>query len=471
MKARHIHFRHARLFAQSSSMTSGVIWKQLLFFFFPIVFGSFFQQLYNTVDAMVVGKVLGKQALAAVGGTTASLVNLLIGFFIGLSSGATVIISQFYGAENQSAVSRAVHTAMAMSLLFGLILTAAGFLLTPWMLRVIATPEDVMPYAVSYLRVIFLGMVPLLVYNVGAGILRAIGDSRRPLLFLIASCMTNIVLDILFVVFFQMGVAGAALATIASQFVSAFLVIRCLVRAKGATHLDLRKIRLHKSLLASITRIGLPTGLQSVMYSLSNVIIQKAINGFDTDALAGWTAYGKIDGLFWMMVNAFGIAVTTFVGQNFGARKLDRCKKGVRTSFLLCYSATLIMGTVLLLLGEVFYTLFTDDPAVIASGLHILRLLVPWYLTYLPIEIFSGALHGAGDTLIPTLITLFGVCLVRILWIVFAVPRWFMLDTVLYSYAITWVLTSVLFFIYYLRGNWLRRCLERSGMVLDGQKP
>ncbi len=438
-----------RRYSDPRAITEGVIWKQLLLFFFPIVIGTFFQQLYNTVDAVIVGNVVGKEALAAVGGTTATLVNLLVGFFIGLASGATVIISQFYGAGEERKVSLAVHTASALALIFGLLLTVFGMLFAPQLLRFMSTPPDVLPHAAVYLRVVFGGMVPLVIYNVGAGILRAIGDSKRPLYYLIAACLTNIVLDILFVAVLRWGTAGAALATVFSQCVCAALIVVALVREKGCVHLVPRNIRLHGRILADIVRIGFPAGLQSVMYSLSNATIQAAVNGFPTDILAGWTAYGKMDGLYWMVVSSFGIAITTFAGQNWGADRVDRVRGAIRQCLLMTLAATLLMSALMLTFGHSLFRLFTQDEGVIVKGVGILRLLVPFFATYIPVEIFSGALRGTGDSVVPTLLTLFGVCLLRVVWIFAVVPHHHTIGTVLASYPITWILTSSLFVLYY----------------------
>lgn len=450
--------------AVANSITEGVIWKQLLIFFFPILLGTFFQQLYNTADAMIVGKYVGKEALAAVGGTTGVLINLLVGFFVGLSSGATVLISQHFGARRDQAVSDTVHTAAAMALLGGLIITVLGLIFSPALLRLMGTPADVMDYSVTYIRIYFGGVIFSLIYNIGTGILRAIGDSRRPLYFLVASCMTNIVLDVVLVLGFDMGVAGAALATVFSQMVSAVLVVLTLTRSQRSYQLQLRKIRLHMNLLSGILRIGLPAGLQSVLYSLSNVIIQASVNGFGTDTVAAWTAYGKLDGLFWMTVSAFGVAITTFVGQNFGARRFDRMKRSVWVCLGMAVIATVILSGVLLTCGEFLYRAFADDENVIRLGMNILRLLVPFYGTYLCIEILSGAVRGTGDSLVPTLMTLFGVCLMRLVWLWGVAPRFGSLDMVLICYPITWTLTSALFLVYYLRGRWLKRSMRKFGM-------
>ncbi len=447
-----------------NSITEGVIWKNLLSFFFPILLGTFFQQLYNTVDAIIVGKFVGKEALAAVGGATGNLINLVVGFFVGLSSGTTVILSQFFGGRRYQEVGNTVHTAAALALAGGAVLTVLGILLCPAALALMDTPQDVMGHAVTYIRIYFAGMIPSMIYNIGSGILRAVGDSRRPLLFLICACMVNILLDILLVVGLEMGVAGAALATILSQTVSAVLVAFTLVRTPYAYRLEPRKIRFYGDLLDRIVRIGLPAGLQSVMYSLSNVIIQASVNGFGTDVLAAWTAYGKLDGLFWMTINAFGIAITTFVGQNFGAKQYDRVKKSVRVCLLMATGVTVALSAFLLLFGETLYRMFTDDASVVEQGLAILRLLVPTYITYICVEVLSGAVRGAGDSLIPTLFTLTGVCLLRVVWILGVVPLHHTLTTVILSYPITWLVTSILFIIYYLQGGWLKRCIRKAGL-------
>ena len=300
--------------AKKNRITEGSIFGQLLLFFFPILFGTFFQQLYNTADAMVVGRFVGKQALAAVGGSTSTLINLLVGFFVGLSSGATVVISQFYGARKADKVHWAVHTSIAFSVIGGIIFMIVGLVGSPWALETMKTPEDVMGHAVVYIRIYFLGIIVNLVYNMGAGILRAVGDSRRPLYFLIASCFTNIILDVLLVAVLRMGVAGAALATITSQLLSAILVVRALMKTDDMYKLEWKKVRIDQRMLQRIVRIGIPAGMQSVMYNISNVIIQAGVNTLGTDNVTAWATYGKVDGLYWMMINALGISATTFVG-------------------------------------------------------------------------------------------------------------------------------------------------------------
>lgn len=444
-----------------NQITEGVIWKQLLLFFFPILFGTFFQQLYNTVDAIIVGRFVGKEGLAAVGGSAAMIINLLVGFFVGLSSGATVIISQFYGARQQAKVSQAVHTAVAFSIAGGLVIMAIGLVSAPAALRAMGTPQETMEDSILYLRIYFMGLIGNLLYNMGAGILRAIGDSKRPLYFLIAGCLTNIVLDIVLVLFFKMGVAGAAWATIISQLVSAVLVVMTLLKTDDMYRLSLKDIRMNPNMLLRIIQIGLPAGLQSVMYSASNIIIQSSVNSLGTDIVAAWTAYGKIDVIYWTIINAFGISITTFVGQNFGAGKLDRVYKGVRVCLGISAGATIFLSTVLYGFGQYIYLLFTTDAGVIEKGVEILHFLVPTLITYVCIEILSGALRGIGDCWIPMVMTALGVCLLRVVWIVVAVPIYPDIKTICFSYPLTWTVTSVLFLIYY---RWFSKIRKMKGI-------
>lgn len=433
----------------SNSITEGVIWKQLLIFFFPLLFGTFFQQLYTTADAIVVGKYVSKEALSAVGGTTGALINVFVGCFVGISTGATVTISQYYGAKHEEDVSKAVHSAIMLAIVGGTFIMIVGILGAPTALRFMRTPDEIMPYSLLFIRIYFLGMIANLIYNMGAGILRAIGDSRRPLNFLIASCFLNIALDILFVVEFKWGVAGAATATVISQIFSATLVCLTLMHTKECYRLNIKKIRFHKEMLNRIIHIGIPAGFQSLMYSLSNVLIQSNMNGFGTDTIAAWAAYGKIDGIFWMIMGSFGISVTTFVGQNFGAGKTDRVRKGIRVCLIMAMSTAIGLSILLSFGGSYIYRLFTNDELVIQKGMEILHFLVPVYFTYVSIEIFSGSLRGMGSAIIPMILTCFGVCVLRIIWIFTAVPIWPDIRTVIFSYPLAWSVTSILFIIYY----------------------
>lgn len=433
----------------NNQITEGIIWKQLLIFFFPIMVGTLFQQLYNTVDAIIVGRFVGKQALASVGGSAAVLSNFVIGFFTGLSAGATVIISQFYGAKNSKQLSKGLHTAYAFSITVSIIISITGWIATPALLRLLKTPADIIPDSILYLRIYFLGIVFTLTYNMGSSIMRAIGDSRRPLIYLIVCCVLNIVLDILFVIGFDMGIMGAATATVMAQAISAVLVTRALMKSYGILKLDLRAIRFHKDLLKSELRIGLPGGIQSFGYSISNIIIQAVINNFGTDTAAAWAAYGKLDAIFWTVCGSFGIAITTFSGQNYGARRFDRVKKSVRIclGMSLCLCGSLIVF--LMVFCEPLYGIFTTDSAVVDIGVYMLRLITPSYVIFIFVEIFSGALRGIGDVLIPSTITLGGVLLVRLTWILFVTPMTGELSTLLYSYPLAWGATALFLIPYY----------------------
>ena len=442
---------------KGNRITEGSIFGQLLLFFFPILFGTFFQQLYNTADAMVVGRFVGKQALAAVGGSTSTLINLLVGFFVGLSSGATVVISQFYGARKADKVHWAVHTSIAFSVIGGIIFMIVGLVGSPWALETMKTPEDVMGHAVVYIRIYFLGIIVNLVYNMGAGILRAVGDSRRPLYFLIASCFTNIILDVLLVAVLRMGVAGAALATITSQLLSAILVVRALMKTDDMYKLEWKKVRIDQRMLQRIVRIGIPAGMQSVMYNISNVIIQAGVNTLGTDNVTAWATYGKVDGLYWMMINALGISATTFVGQNFGAGRLDRVRKGAGACMVIGVVLTASVGVVLYNGGHLLVELFTTDRQVQAISMDLLHFMVPTFITYIAIEILSGTLRGVGDAWMPLVITGIGVCAVRVLWIMFVLPHYHTIIGAAFCYPLTWSLTTVAFVIYYYFFSSLRR--------------
>ena len=448
-----------------NQITEGVIWKQLLAFFFPILFGTFFQQLYNTTDAIVVGNFVGKQALAAVGGPASTLINLLVGFFTGLSSGATVVISQFYGAKHKDDVRKAVHTSIALSIAGGAVIMVLGIAFAGVALRAMNTPEDIMGMSLTYMRIYFLGVIPSLIYNMGSGILRAVGDSKRPLYFLIASTLTNIVLDLFFVLVLRMGVAGVAIATSLSQVSSAAMVMYALMKTDDMYRLYLREIRFSPSILSAIIRIGLPAGLQSTMYSVSNLIIQASINSFGTDTIAAWTAYSKVDGMFWMIMSAYGVSITTFAGQNFGAGKYDRIHKSVRVCIGMSAFTSVLLSAIVLAGGRFFLGLFTDDPGVADIGMSIIHVIAPTYITYICIEILGGTARGCGDSIIPMLLTCFGVCVLRVIWILGIVPIHRDLATVAFSYPLTWTVTSVMFIVYYLRGNWLKRNIPQNTAV------
>ena len=433
-----------------NQITEGIIWQQLLLFFFPIVFGTFFQQLYNTIDTVIVGQFVGKAALASVGGSATQLINLVVGFFTGLSSGASVVIAQFFGAKDERSVKESLHTAYAFSILGSIVISALGIGLAPQLLRWMNTPEELLADSTLYLRIYFAGILFVFIFNVGSSILRAVGDSKNPLYYLIACCFINIFLDLLFVIVFHLGVAGVAYATFLSQAISALLVTHKLMTSHSILTLKIRDIRLHKNVLKSQLWIGLPAGFQSVMYSISNVIIQAALNRFGTDTVAAWSAYGKLDAIFWMVSGAIGISITTFVGQNYGARKYDRVHKSVRICLGIDSIISVILIVFLMLFRVPLFRLFTQDPSVIRIGSDMLALITPCYIFFVFIEVLAGALRGMGDVMIPTLITLLGVCVLRLIWIAVVLQISPTVNAIIYSYPVTWIATAVLFIIYYL---------------------
>ena len=442
-----------------NQITEGVIWKQLLIFFFPILIGTFFQQLYNTVDAVIVGRFVGKEALSAVGGSTSSLINLIVGFFVGVSTGATVIISQHYGAKNKKGVSDSIGTAIALSVAGGLLLMCFCIFFAKPVLIWMDTPADTLADSVLYMQIYALGLVPALIYNMGAGLLRAMGDSKRPLYFLITACMANIVLDLLFVVVGHMGVAGVATATMLSQYISAALVLFVLNRRLGEYSLKRKNILFRREYLNPMIRIGLPGGIQSMTYAFSNILIQSAINSFGTDTVAAWAAYAKIDGIFWMVMNALGVAITTFAGQNFGAGKKDRIRKSVR--ICLGMASVIAAGMSCFVVGCAALSIFTKDAAVIEVGVRMIHIISPTYITYICIEILSGVSRGCGKVIVPTIMSVVGVCGLRILWLFSVVPHYNTVETICLSYPLTWVVTSIGFVIYYFFSD-IRKKTDKS---------
>lgn len=451
----------------SRQITEGNIWKQLLIFFFPILLGSFFQQMYNTVDTIVVGRELGTSALAAVG-CTGSLVNMVNGLFTGIGSGATVILSQFYGANLPADTKRTLQTGFTLSVVLGAVVTVLGTLGGPWVLALMKTPEDCLFLASQYIRIFFSGAIGSMVYNMGAGILRAMGDSKRPMIYLIITCFLNIFLDILFVRWLRMGVAGAAAATVVSQFISAGLLTAALCRRQDCP-LDLRHLKLEKALMGRILRIGVPAGLQFVTFDFSNILIQSGINSFGDATMAAWTAYAKTDGMTWMVCGAFGVAVTTFVGQNFGAQKYRRIRQSVRACLIMGIASEILLSAVVLLFREPILGIYIKDPEVIEIGSVIMLSIVPFNFTFMPVEVFGGTLRGVGDAATPTAISGICVCLLRIIWLLTGVKALHTLNSLTICYPVTWILASVVFSVIYLRGNWLSKRIAACGMAPESR--
>ena len=436
---------------QKNQITEGVIWKQLLIFFFPIVIGTFFQQIYNTADSIIVGRFVGKEALAAVGGSVNQIVNLMVEVFVGLTSGAAVIVAQFYGAGDRKNLDRTIHTSYAFALTVGILTGLLGIFISEPVLRLMKTPKELMADSTIYLHIYFLGIVFNVVYNMGASILRAMGDSRRPLYVLMISCGINILLDIFLVVVLKMGVSGAAVATVFCQGISACFVTGMLMGSHTFTPLKLQKIRFFSRSLISVLRIGIPAALEAAMYTIANLIIQIFVNELGTDTVAAWGTLGKIDAVFWMVINSFGIAITTFVGQNYGAGKTQRMRKSVRICLVMSYSAAFLVSGLLYAFARPLYSLFTTDKGVVQIGVDMLRFLMPSYFLYVVIGIFSGALRGAGRVVVPMILTCGGVCLLRIIWMFGLVPVYPGIKTIMLSYPVSWGITAVLFIIYYIK--------------------
>lgn len=452
---------------KQNNILQGNIYKNIMMFFMPIWFGTFFQQLYNTADAVIVGNFVGKEALAAVGGPTSTIINLMVGFFVGLSSGASVVIAQYFGSRNIEKTNDAIHTSIAIAIAGGLLLMIIGIPFSPIFLEAMGTPEDILAYSVTYIRIYFCGSIFNLVYNIGSGVLRAMGDSRNPLFFLIIASIVNIVLDVVLVVFFDMGVMGVGIATVLSQVVSSILVIIALKKLPDEISLDYSRVKLQKGMLGEIFKIGIPSGLQSIMFSLSNIIIMSSINSFGTDTVAAWTAYGKIDAIFWMTMGSFGIATTTFVSQNFGAKNFNRMKESIKACNVLALGTAFILTAVLMIYYKPLFHIFTKDEEVIRIGADMVKIMAPAYFTFVFIENLSGAMRGVGDSIFPTIITIMGICVFRVVWIIFVLPLKNTLSVALYSYPVSWAATAIAFLIYYKFGGWFKRSYIKKGYDLQ----
>jgi len=446
--------KHRSPVRRNTAMTEGPIWKHIINFAIPLLIGNIFQQFYNTVDSIVVGNFVSTQALAAVG-STGPIINTIVGFFMGLSTGATVIISQFFGARDEQAVNRAVSTTILMTFGLGVICTGIGVAFVPFMLRFMDTPADVMPEATTYLRIYFGGVLTLMVYNMGSGILRAVGDSRRPLYFLIFSACMNIILDLLFVLVLDMGVAGVAWATVISQLLSAILVMVVLTRSIECYRLVWNHMKLDWQILGKVFSIGFPAAIQAAITSFSNVFVQSYINHFGSACMAGYTSYGKIDQFVMLPMQSISQASTTFVGQNLGADQLERSKKGVNVSILLAVSVTASLTIVLNIFAYPLLSMFSQEADVLMFGEQFIHVMSPFYVLCVLNQIYAGALRGAGDSRAPMFIMLGSFVLFRQLYLYFGTmifPE--SLTFVSLGYPAGWILCSVLEFIHYKRGKW-----------------
>ena len=437
-------------------MTEGNIWKQMLRFSIPMAIGLLFQQLYNTVDTLVVGQFVGQQAQAAVG-STGPIINTVVGFCAGLATGASVVISQRYGAHDEEGLSKAVHTTVALTFLVSVVATVLGLLIIEPMLRFMQTPEDVMPESSCYLSIYFAGISGILFYNLGSGILRAVGDSRRPLLFLILSALLNTALDLLFVLAFGMGVDGVAYATILSQILSALLILFTLTRERGTYGIRWRKLCVDRKSLSMILKIGLPSSIQAAVTSFSNVFVQSYINQFGSACMAGYGVYGKIDAFALIPVQSISMASTTFVGQNWGAKKIVRAREGVRRAVLMSLAATAVLGLLVFLLARPLMGFFSPEAEVIGYGIRFIRIVTPFYIAICFNQIYAGALRGVGDATMPTVIMLASFVAFRQIYLAVTRALGAGFIAVALAYPVGWILCSTLLIIRYSRSALVRQ--------------
>lgn len=432
-------------------MTEGSIIRHLLMFALPLLVGNIFQQLYNTVDTWVVGNYVSNEAFSAVG-TVGPVINMLIGFFSGLASGAGVVISQYYGAKKYEDVQRTVHTSILMTLIMSVAFTFIGIAMTPFMLQFMKTPADVLPESTAYLTIYFAGVIGLMLYNMGAGILRAVGDSQRPFYFLVVSAVINTVLDLVFVLVFDMGVEGVALATVIAQCTSAMLVMLTLIRTDSCVHFSFRALRIHADMMKKIIRVGIPAAVQMAITSFSNVFVQSYINYFGTDCMAGWTAYSKIDQLIFLPMQSLALASTTFVGQNLGHNQPKRARRGADTALILAFLSTAVVMIPVIVFSDNMVAFFNDKLEVVEYGSLFLSRITPFYILCCVNQVYSGALRGAGNSRAPMVIMLCSFVVFRQLYLYIMAN--FISNTILpiaMGYPAGWLLCSALTFIYYKR--------------------
>jgi putative MATE family efflux protein len=438
---------------KDTNMTEGNIIQHLVRFSVPLLIGNIFQVLYNTVDSIVVGNFIGKEALAAVGNVS-PIINTLIGFFLGLAAGASVVISQYYGARDEKSVHDAVHTTMLMTFILCVVFTLVGVLMVPSMLRLMSTPDDVFDGAAQYLRIYFCGVTGLMIYNMGAGILQAVGDSKRPLYFLIVSALTNTVLDLVFVVCCGWGIAGVAIATVIAQCLSAALVLIVLTRTTASYSIFWNHMRLNIGILRSIWKIGLPSALQQAITSFSNVFVQSYVNQFGSACMAGWTSYGKIDQFILLPMQSMSLSTTTFVGQNLGANNIKRARTGTHRAVIISLIVTAVLVVPVMVFAGQLIPLFNTDPDVIMYGTMFIRIISPFYLLCVVNQIYAGSLRGAGDTRTPTVIMLLSFVVFRQIYLFVTSKLIGTVIPVAFGYPAGWLLCSIVIFIYYKFGKW-----------------
>lgn len=435
-------------------MTEGPIWKRMILFAIPLFLGNLFQQLYNTADSLIVGNFLGSDALAAVS-SSGSLIFLMVGFFNGISLGAGVVIARYFGAQEKEKVQDAIHTTVAFGIVAGILLTAIGLIMTPTFLRWMGTPADVLKNSVLYFRIYFLGSIAFVLYNIFVGILQSVGDSRHPLIYLIISSMTNVVLDLLFIGVFGFGVGSAAVATILSQFLSAILCLIHLIRCKEDYRIHLKKIRFDFPMLKQIISNGLPSGFQNSIISFANVIVQSNINSFGKMAVAGCGAYSKIEGFGFLPITCFALSLTTFISQNLGARQYERAKKGAKFGVLCSITMAEIVGIIIFFAAPHLVAAFNSAPQVVAFGTAQARTITLFYFLLAFSHCIAGILRGAGKSTIPMFVMLICWCIIRVSYITIAVRIVPDIKVIFWAYPITWTLSSILFIIYYFKADWI----------------
>ena len=440
-----------------TDLTQGSVWKKLLIFFLPIAAGTIIQQMYNAVDGLIVGRFVGTSALAAVGGSSAQIINVLVGFFVAMTAGAAVVIGQIFGAGRREDLNRAIGNAIAALGLLGLVLMALGLTASPWLLRLLNTPEETLEAATLYLRIYFLGVPFVMILNMESSILRALGDSFHPFLYMVAGCVTNILLDMLFVIAFGWGVAGVAIATVAAQLVNMGLLTRRFMLRDQEYRLTWNNLRLKGVYLKNMLRLGIPAGLQSSMYSVSNMIIQVGVNSLGTVVVASWAMSGKTDGLYWAVINALGAAITSFIAQNHGAGRTDRIRLCVKQGGIMALVITLGISTLLMVFAIPVLRILTPDEAVVQKTYEIMSYFVPYYFTWVLVEVLSAVLRGVGDAVRPVAIIGIGICLFRVVWMVTVFARFGTLFSLCLSYVVSWVITSIALLIYYKKGDWMKR--------------
>lgn len=441
--------------SKAIDFTQGSIQKSLLAFAFPLFLGNLFQQLYNAADSLIVGNWLGSQALAAVS-SSSPLINMMVGFFNGMAIGAGVIISRNFGARNREALDRAIHTDLAFGLSAGILMTVLGSVFTPTILRWMQTPEDIMPNSIEYFRVYCLGIVFSLMYNTCMGIMNALGDSRHPLYYLIISSVTNVALDILFVAGFGGGVGSAALATIISQALSVILSLKRLFRGQeGVYRVEIRKIRFHRQTLVEILRFGLPAGVQNSVIGFANIVVQTNINSFASAAVAGSGAYSKIEGFAFLPVTCFSLALTTCIGQNLGAKKYDRAKKGAVFGIFCSITLAELIGLGVFLLAPWLISMFNSESGVVAFGVRQCRTEAFFYCFLALSHCMAGILRGAGKATIPMFIMFGSWCLLRVAYLTIVLSFYHEIWIVYSAYPLTWTISSVAFIIYMAKADWI----------------